>query len=616
MKRLVWLLALVLAGCSGEAGKAGAPGAACTASVAGDGTLTVECPDGSSATLPPGACEEIADDAGTRTIRCPDGTEAVVQPGDALAEGVVFGRVRVLPARTGAAGARVEVVGTDRSATCGPDGSFRIEGVPPGTWAIRITHAPWNAVELDPIPLIGTWNVGEIFLDRGQNYGRPWDDEDESKSLLLRNELGWAVIRGDGTYLELPVHADDAWWLGPDALGVVRWRGSKLAVGIWPLGASDVTWWEGYDAFGFTWGGILAMKNGEGMLKHLFWLTTEDETELGAITSPNWTTYAGRPIFHVYGDEGLFFFDADAGLTLVQLDTRRPTWGAWGDGDLLVGDFGGEYILFDPDGESYPLPGYYYPSEGLVAWTDDSGEVKMYDGRTNQLRSYPAGTPWEWEGPAHRWILTATDGIWWAEPRTGGAPIELGPRRPDAWSPAADWAAWLEWEEEGPILLVRNLEEDEAARPLDLADQLNLAEVGDMWWVDESWLALATYDTLHLVSRDGVLVNAGAIGWEGVGVEIANGHALIHDRGMLRLGDLTSGEWTVLGTVGYGTFTPDGNKVVWLSRGGRLSAFDLATGTTESLASRVGAFVLVEAGVIAFVPDVLTWDDTVLFLPW
>jgi len=137
-----------------------------------------------------------------------------------------------------------------------------------------------------------------------------------------------------------------------------------------------------------------------------------------------------------------------------------------------------------------------------------------------------------------------------------------------------------------------------------------------MWWVDESWLALATYDTLHLVSRDGVLVNAGAIGWEGVGVEIANGHALIHDRGMLRLGDLTSGEWTVLGTVGYGTFTPDGNKVVWLSRGGRLSAFDLATGTTESLASRVRAFVLVEAGVIAFVPDVLTWDDTVLFLPW
>jgi len=616
VKRLAWLLALVLAGCSGEAGKAGAPAAACSAAVADDGTITVECPDGSSATLPPGSCEEIADDAGTRTIRCPDGTEAVVQPGEELSEGVVFGRVLVLPARTGAEGALVEVVGTDRSTTCGPDGSFRIEGVPPGNWAIRITHAPWNEVELDPIPFFGAWNVGEILLERGQRFGEPRDLEEETGSMLIRNAFGWAVLRGDGSYLELLDYAEEAWWIGPEAVALGRWSNGHQEAGIWQLDTGDITWWEGYDILGYTWGGILGIRNGEGSLRHFFWLTAEDETEIGSVSSPFWTTYYGKPVFHVYGEEGLFFFDADAGLTLVQLDPRRPSWGTWTDGELLVADFAGERILFDPDGDSYPLPGFYYPDAGLLAWTEHTGEVKIYDGRTNRLRTYPAETPWYFAGPEHRWILTASDGIWSAEPRTGGEPIELGANLPDAWSPEASWAAWIAAEEEELLVVVRNLNAGEAALPLDLGDTVDLEQLNGFWWLDERWLALLVDGRLHLVSVDGVLVDAGVIGGGGIDVEIGDGYALVHDDGTLRLGDLATGEWAVLGRARYATFTPDGSKVVWISHSGRLHAFDLATGKVDTMASRVEDFLLVETGVMAIVPHPMSGDDTVLFLPW
>jgi len=77
---------LVLYGCTGADGKDGANGTngtSCTVAANTDGTKTITCDDGTTATVADGVSCSVADDgAGNKTITCDDGTTATVTDGN------------------------------------------------------------------------------------------------------------------------------------------------------------------------------------------------------------------------------------------------------------------------------------------------------------------------------------------------------------------------------------------------------------------------------------------------------------------------------------------------------------------------------------------------------
>jgi OmcA/MtrC family decaheme c-type cytochrome len=95
---------LALSGCSGEDGEPGAPGAdgkdgtSCTVASNGDGTTTITCTDGTTATIEDGkdgtngadgqSCLLSSNADGTSTLTCPDGS-TIVLPGVTVAAGKV-----------------------------------------------------------------------------------------------------------------------------------------------------------------------------------------------------------------------------------------------------------------------------------------------------------------------------------------------------------------------------------------------------------------------------------------------------------------------------------------------------------------------------------------------
>jgi OmcA/MtrC family decaheme c-type cytochrome len=80
---------LALAGCSGEDGSAGAAGTSCSVTDNGNGTSTVACTDGTTATVADGvngqSCALTTNADGTRTITCPDGGTITLPAAAALA---------------------------------------------------------------------------------------------------------------------------------------------------------------------------------------------------------------------------------------------------------------------------------------------------------------------------------------------------------------------------------------------------------------------------------------------------------------------------------------------------------------------------------------------------
>jgi OmcA/MtrC family decaheme c-type cytochrome len=89
---------LALTGCSGEDGAAGADGTSCTITDNGDGTSTISCEDGTTATISDGAdgmdgtdgqsCTMTTNPDGTKTVTCPDGG-TVILPAETIS-GQVF----------------------------------------------------------------------------------------------------------------------------------------------------------------------------------------------------------------------------------------------------------------------------------------------------------------------------------------------------------------------------------------------------------------------------------------------------------------------------------------------------------------------------------------------
>ncbi len=87
--RVVSIAALVLAaGCGGSDGTNGTngnDGTSCTVTDNGDGTFTIDCDDGTSATVSDGTdggqCTVVDNGDGTKTITCDDGTEVTVSDG-------------------------------------------------------------------------------------------------------------------------------------------------------------------------------------------------------------------------------------------------------------------------------------------------------------------------------------------------------------------------------------------------------------------------------------------------------------------------------------------------------------------------------------------------------
>lgn len=80
------ILVTGLAACSpaavGPTGADGAPGESCSVAQNDDGSATITCPDGSTATVAavPSASCTIVDDGESRRITCPDGTSADISP--------------------------------------------------------------------------------------------------------------------------------------------------------------------------------------------------------------------------------------------------------------------------------------------------------------------------------------------------------------------------------------------------------------------------------------------------------------------------------------------------------------------------------------------------------
>jgi OmcA/MtrC family decaheme c-type cytochrome len=76
---------LSLAGCKGDSGDPGSSGSSCTVTQNGNGTATISCTDGTTATVSNGtdgsACTAVDNGDGTKTISCEDGTIVTVSDG-------------------------------------------------------------------------------------------------------------------------------------------------------------------------------------------------------------------------------------------------------------------------------------------------------------------------------------------------------------------------------------------------------------------------------------------------------------------------------------------------------------------------------------------------------
>lgn len=121
----------------------GDPGGTCSVSET-EGGVRIECDDGTIVDVGDGAaggdCTTHTDEAtGDLVVECADGTSVIVEGGG---DATVFG-VATLAGASDHTGILVELEGTALSATTDADGSYEIDGIPPGTYAAHYSFGDY-----------------------------------------------------------------------------------------------------------------------------------------------------------------------------------------------------------------------------------------------------------------------------------------------------------------------------------------------------------------------------------------------------------------------------------------------------------------------------------------
>ncbi len=194
------LLAAALASC------APAPEPAdCTVVDNGDGTRTLTCPDGTTATFAGGgdtACTLTLELDGTRTIACADGTTIRLDPdGRPIfpAAGTLVGTARAV-GRDARDGIRVRAEGPiSVEAVTGEDGAYTLE-VPAGIYRLVFELEGWATETLPNQPAVGgPWEVAPVVLRRGATIGPPGSFPTLSPArdalLLAEPDGGHSIVR-------------------------------------------------------------------------------------------------------------------------------------------------------------------------------------------------------------------------------------------------------------------------------------------------------------------------------------------------------------------------------------------------------------------------------------
>lgn len=543
------LLPVLLAACSaggpGAAGPAGGAAAPCSA-VAHDGGWTITCPDGTSAEVARGGCTESDGPEGSRIIRCDDGTEATVSPPETMGEGVVIGRV-ALESRGATAGVRVEVVGTALATTSAADGTFRLDGVAPGTWDVRLSLAPYQPLTLSRVVVLeGTRDLGTVELALGHELP---DDDENAGDLPLQRESQLLVTPGyPKTVLDLATSeryalqpppmgwVSDASWLDAETLLVSGVVDDRVLPGIWTR-AGGIRWYPGLTDWDATAGGILATRTGDDGSAALWFLSGDSRQRLDLDPDAGRWNLGGTPRWIVSSAAGTFLVDGTGGTAEVTSILDRAVVDVTTDptsGDLVVLGFPWEqwaydtvhHISFVADADAR-----IELRDGVASWRLADGRFVSWDSQAGTSIYRDAGLEVGWS-PQHRWLWDGpTDGAYQATSRNGGTVTALGDAPPESFSPdersaavfGEDFLRLIDLETGAIAELATHTEYcqwiDDGAIACSTGEELVRAEVDgtvrslgqvQSWWVEDGGLFYETDYRLWFASADGSSIDLGS----------------------------------------------------------------------------------------------------------
>ncbi len=231
----------------GEPGEQGDKGVSCEVVDNGDGTKTITCEDGTTATVSDGtpgdSCTIVDNGDGTKTITCEDGTEVTVSDGD---PGVSTGSITVTAVDTDDVlleGVKISTDPASSSANTDASGIAMLENVPVGIYDVRASKSGYKSfvetavsvtagAALDIEAILGPgvhWNLIEVV---GVSGARGDTDESAEARVTLTGGPDNTIITsglrnvGVGNYVYLAGAAADeaeeaitawAWEVSPPA---------------------------------------------------------------------------------------------------------------------------------------------------------------------------------------------------------------------------------------------------------------------------------------------------------------------------------------------------------------------------------------------------------------
>lgn len=599
MRALSTLLMISLAACAdgakGPAGKQGPEGGAalgCTAVDEG-GLWLIECPDGSRAELEGASCTVKEMEGGARRIDCPDGSEAVIVAEDDERLGAIEGEVR-LAGEGPSAGVHVELVGTEISALSGEGGRYRLQGIPPGSYELRFTRAPYLPRSLPEIPSFGgVYQVPTVELALRRWLGEtPIVSEETELAIIDSTSPKVYDLVGDVVSpLSIPagLTPTDVKFL-PDRtiLFVSEDPFGREWLGVWNEEFGEY-WASDIGSFTNVEGGALIARDAGGGDTTYALLREGGEREIGGSFTafahlglrPRWLAVSGGRTVLIDG----------AGAEIVQRELAPTPWDeleADPEGDVGALRFGADWSLFDlRRGEAIAAEGgigaILEMVPGGVVWENEVGDAtSFYDVRSGELTPLVHGEHIEWS-PGYGWILqgalpaptiTSREGL--ALDLDGSFPVEFSP--------------------DDTKLLLRV--DPETFRLVELPSMEGPSVTGFQMciWVSIRGVACARADgSLALVAMDGSLQE---IGTTTFGPPL-QGWVPIMENYQITLAS-PGRELVELGAIVDLSVSADGEWITWTDSSYSLHAINGSTGRRTRIARPAGVSTALSAGVVYY----------------